>query len=164
MSPGGDLFALSGGVATEPSFEIAIRGYDRKQVNQYVTNVEAEVAALAAEREQAYAQIQALAAQVEQLELELNDLRHRVASTGPTSFRHLGPRVEQILALAEDQAEAIKANAIQEIADQRGEADRILESARMQAAEALRDFELALAARRAEEHRIDAELVRLSST
>src|SRR5262245_1041508 len=155
MSHGGDLFALGEGVATESSFEVAFRGYDRHQVDKYVTQVEAEIAALAAEREQAYHQIQALAGTVEQLQLELTNLRHRAATTGPVSFRHLGARVEQIMTLAEEQAEAIRAGALQDIAERHNEAQRILDEARAKAASAAQDFEIALAARRAEEHKRD---------
>src|SRR3954471_11893555 len=108
MSHGGEIFGLGGDSATEPSFETALRGYERKQVERYVTRAENEIAALAAEREQAYSQIQAMAAQIERLQHEASQAR-RQTSVGPgVSSRHLGPRVEQILALAEDQAEAIK--------------------------------------------------------
>ena len=67
------------------------------------------------------------------------------------SFRHLGPRVEQILSLAEEQADDILASANEEIEARRAAAEHIIAEARQQAAKALKDFELALTARRAEE-------------
>jgi chromosome segregation ATPase len=137
MSHGPDLFALSDGVTTEPSFELALRGYDKKQVDRYVATVEAEVVTLATEREQAYAHVQALTGQLQQLRVEMANMRHRTGTAGRLSFRHLGPRVEQILALAEEQAEAIRAEA------------------REQAATATRDFETALSARRVQEEQED---------
>ncbi len=60
MSHGGEIFGLGGDAATEPSFETALRGYEKKQVERYVARAENEIAALSAEREQAYAQIQAI--------------------------------------------------------------------------------------------------------
>src|SRR5947207_7925510 len=138
MAQGGDLFSLNTEAAGEPTFDQALRGYDRRQVDKYVKAIEAEVAALATEREEAYAQVQALALQVQRLQAELIDIRHRTGvSADAVSFRHLGPRVEQILALAEEQAEQIKAGALQDIADQRAEASRLLTGAHEQAAAAM---------------------------
>ena len=54
MSHGGEIFGLGGDAASEPSFETALRGYEKKQVERYVARAENEIAALAAEREQAY--------------------------------------------------------------------------------------------------------------
>ena len=119
---GGDLFALGNDAASEPTFEVALRGYDKRQVERYVTQVEAEVTTLATEREQAYAQIQAMAQQIERLQQEATQARRQSGLGAEVSFRHLGPRVEQILALAEEQAEAIKASATDDIAARLAEA------------------------------------------
>src|SRR5436189_127560 len=123
MAHGGEMFSLGEGGASEPGFDLALRGYARGQVDRYVAQLEAEIAALTAEREEAYAQIQALATQVHHLQQEMTQLRHQTAADASVSFRHLGPRVEQILTLAEEQAEAIRASAVQEIAGQRAELD-----------------------------------------
>src|SRR5581483_9783541 len=158
MSQGGDLFALSDGAASQPNFEIVFRGYHKEQVDKYVNMLEAENEALAAERENAYDHTQAMAAQVQQLQLEIAELRRRGNTRiEEVSFRHLGPRVEHILTLAEEQAEAIRKNAVSDIHAQREEAERLLADARAQHAQAIRDFEAALAARRAEEERVSAE-------
>ena len=85
------------------------------------------------------------------LQNQLADLRRRTAADSAVSFRHLGPRVEQILLLAEEQADAIRAGAVDDIDRQRAEAHRIQDDAREKANQAIRDFELALAARRKEE-------------
>ena len=108
MSHSGDLLSLGGGVSTEASFEAVVWGYHKKQVDKYVAQVEAEIATLGAEREQALAQIQALAGQVEHLRAELAYLRPRITVPQRVSFRHLGPYVEQLLTVAEQQAEAIR--------------------------------------------------------
>src|SRR3954468_3219400 len=156
MSHGGEIFGLGGEAATEPSFETALRGYEKKQVERYVARAENESAARAAEREQAYSQIQAMAAQVERLQQEATQARRQGGLGTEVSFRHLGPRVEQILALAEEQAEAIKSSATDDIAVRLAEAERIRAEAEAHAHNGIRDFEIALAARRAEEERADA--------
>src|SRR5262245_66259505 len=103
MSHGGDLFALGDGVASEPSFDVSFKGYDKRQVDRYVTQVESELATLAAERDQAIAQMQALAGQVQQLQVELTDLTRR-AVPSRVSFRNLDGRVGEVRGLAGDQA------------------------------------------------------------
>ena len=85
-----------------------MRGYEKRQVDRYVRQAEAELAALAAEREETYAQIQLLNHHIQQLQHELVQTRRVAPSPETVSYRHLGPRVEQILALAEDQAAAIR--------------------------------------------------------
>src|SRR6185437_7630940 len=106
------------------------------------------VAALSGERDEAYAQVQALAAQVHEAQSQLLQLRRQTATDASISFRHLGPRVEQILALAEEQAEAIRHGAVDHVERERAEAHRVLEEARERANQAIRDFELALDGRR----------------
>ncbi|HWS34642.1 MAG TPA: Laminin subunit beta-1, partial [Actinoplanes sp.] len=156
MSHGGEILGLGGEAATEPSFDSAMRGYERKQVERYVTRAENEIAALLNDREQAYSQIQAMSAQVKGLQTELTQARRNAGMNGEVSFRHLGPRVEQILALAEEQGEAIKASAADDIASRLAEAERIRAEAEAHAHNGIRDFEIALAARRAEEEKADA--------
>ena len=87
MSRGQDLFTLSDNVTTEPSFDTSVRGYDKKQVDRYVRHVEAEVATLATEREQAYAQVQVLTGQLQQLRVEMANMRQRMGEVGRPSFR-----------------------------------------------------------------------------
>src|SRR5256886_10492715 len=127
MAHGGDLFALGDGVSSEPNFEIAFRGYDKTQVDKYLRVLEAENATLATERDEAYGQLQALAAQVQQLQVELVEARKRTSSsttvvTTNVSFRHLGPRVEQLPAMAEDPPESTKSAAVDSIAAARARA------------------------------------------
>src|SRR3954452_20476856 len=151
MSHGGELFALGEGVPDDAGFDVALRGYHRQQVDKYVANTEAEIAALTSERDEAYRQLQALANQVADLHRQMSDLRRHTAADAAVSFRHLGPRVEQILSLAEEQAEAIRNGAVADIERQRAEAHRLQEEAREKANRAVRDFELALDSRRREE-------------
>ena len=80
MSQGGNLYKLSGGVPSEPNFDIALRGYKKDQVDSFIRNLETELAALAAERDHAYAQLHALAVQVNQMQTEL---RQQSANNNP---------------------------------------------------------------------------------
>ena len=139
MSHGGEIFGLGGDSASEPSFETALRGYEKKQVERYVARAENEIAALAGEREQAYTQIQAMSQQIERLQQEAAQARRQSGLGTEVSFRHLGPRVEQILALAEEQAEAIKASATDDIAARLAEAERIRAEAVKHAHEVIRE-------------------------
>jgi hypothetical protein len=80
MSHGGHLYGLSGGVPPEPSFDIAVRGYKKDQVNSFIHSLATEIGALAAERDDAYAQLHALVAQMHRMETELRRLG---ANSGP---------------------------------------------------------------------------------
>jgi cell division septum initiation protein DivIVA len=151
MAHGGDLFAMGEAAPMNLGFELVIRGYDKRQVGAYVEQAEAEITALAAERDEALRQAQALANETEMLRAEAAETRGRSPITEATSFRHLGHRVEQILGLAEDQAASIVRGAHQSVRDIRVEAERLLAEAQAERSNAVRDFEVALAARRGEE-------------
>ena len=125
MSNGGELSVLNDRPA-QPTFEVNLRGYDKRQVDQYVSRADSEIATLAAEREQAVRHIQDLVARLQHLEGELTELRQRPARVDRASFRHLGPMVDQILALAEKQAEAITSAATHGAAEHRAQADQEL--------------------------------------
>jgi chromosome segregation ATPase len=132
MSNGGELSVLSDR-STQPSFEASLRGYDKRQVDQYVSQAGSEIATLAAEREQAVHHIQDLVARMQRLEAELTELRQRPTRVDRASFRHLGPMVDQILALAEKQAEAITNAAMQAAAEHRAQAEKVVAAATEQA-------------------------------
>jgi chromosome segregation ATPase len=138
MSHGEELFARSDDMTPRPSFELARRGYDKRQVDQYVSQLGSDSSALAAERDRARGQVQRLAAQLEQAQAELTELRQRPPQVERASFRDLGPTVDQILALAEHQANTITDTAAQRAADHQAEAEQVLAEAR-QRAERLRE-------------------------
>ena len=105
------------GAPSEPTFEVALRGYEKRQVDRYVQQVEAEVAALTAERQELYAQINVLNHHVQQLQHEVANARRLASTPGDVSYRHLGARAEQILALAEEQAAEIRDRVTRELAE-----------------------------------------------
>src|SRR5690606_14158425 len=106
----------------EPDFGLALRRYDRKQVDRYIDRLVTEKATLLDESDEVFNQAQSLAAQLQQLQAEMADLRRRAVSTDRASYKHLGARVEQILTLAEEEAEYLKKRAINEVSKEREEA------------------------------------------
>ena len=58
----------------------------------------------------------AMAGQIERLQQEITQARRQTGIGTEVSFRHLGPKVEQILTLVEEQAEQIKTSATDDIA------------------------------------------------
>ncbi|HLT02578.1 MAG TPA: DivIVA domain-containing protein, partial [Geminicoccaceae bacterium] len=148
MSSAPEVFPF--GSPSEPTFEVALRGYEKKQVDRYVQQVEAEVAALVAEREDLYGQIGLLNQHIQQLQQEVASSR-RTSTPGEVSYRHLGARAEQILALAEEQAAEIRERVSRELAEREEVLNRTRAELDARAADAARNFENLLAKRRAEE-------------
>jgi chromosome segregation ATPase len=157
MSHGGELFALREDLTSRPRFELTLRGYDKRQVDQHVAQTDSDISTLTAERERAFGQVQDLAAQMRQLQAELTELRQRPVQVDRASFRDLGPMVDQILALAEKQAEAITNTTAQRAANRQAEADRVLVEAQEHAAQTRRDLEVEIAARRTDDEKTREE-------
>lgn len=130
---GEELFTPRGGTNARPSFEVALRGYDKRQVDDYVSRVDNIVSTLAAERDRALSQVHELAAHLEQVQGELTELRQQPPRVDRASFRDLGPTVDQIIALAEHQAQNITDAAAQRAAEHQAEAERLLNEARQEA-------------------------------
>src|SRR5215475_2328563 len=110
---------LSNAMPTEPSFTIMFRGYNRREVDQYAHLAEAQLTAAYSERQELAARVQNLTDQVAQAHSELVELRRRPGPNDKLNFRHLGPRVEQILAEAERQADAVRAAAADGVSQER---------------------------------------------
>jgi len=122
----------NGGERTK--FDLVMRGYDKRQVDQYMTRVDAELASYNAERERARGQMQTMAAQLQQLQAELGELRQRPPiQLDKASFRDLGPMVDQILALAEKQAGQIMSSSTERAASRQADAEKTLADARERA-------------------------------
>jgi len=154
---GEDLFAPRGGAAARPSFEVALRGYDKRQVDEYVSRVDRMVSTLAGERDQALTQVQELATHLEQVQAELTELRQQPPRVDRASFRDLGPTVDQIIALAEHQAQNITDAAAQRAAEHQAEAERVLSDARQEADRLRAEGEAAYEEAKAEAQRINEQ-------
>jgi cell division septum initiation protein DivIVA len=157
MSQGEKLFDRLEDMTSRPSFESALRGYDRRQVDQYVSQAATEISKLADDRELAFGQIQNLAVQLQRLQAELAELRQRPPQLDRASFRHLGPMVDQILALAEKQADAIINAAAQRAAEHQAEAEKVLAETHELAATLRADGEAAQERAEQEAKRIDEQ-------
>jgi cell division septum initiation protein DivIVA len=129
MSHGDELFSPREDKTSRPSFVAALRGYDKRQVDEYVWKVDSELATLLTERDRALGRIEHLSAHLKQVQTELTDLRQQPPRVDRASFRDLGPTVDQILALAEKQATEITDAAGQRAAEQRDEAEKVLTEA-----------------------------------
>jgi cell division septum initiation protein DivIVA len=113
-----------------PPFAVTVRGYDKRQVDQYVSRLESDAAGLDAERQRALRQIKDMGQHLHQLQAELNEAQQRRPQLDRASFRDVGPFVDQILALAEKQADLITNAAAQRAAEQQTEAEKALAEAR----------------------------------
>ncbi len=121
MSNGGEDYFLSfKNQASQPTFDQVMRGYDRKQVDRFVAVIEAELTALAKHRDDLFSQNESLNSKLRKLEREPGHKPAPLAAED-LSYRHLGQRVEQILALLDD-----------EVADARKRAERELSEHRVQ--------------------------------
>lgn len=135
MSQAKEQPAARDDMIARPGFDAVMRGYDKRQVDQYVARVDSELTALMGERKRAFGQIQELGSHLKQVQAELTELHQRPPQLERASFRDLGPMVDQILALAEKQAEAITATAAEQAAQRHAKADKVLVEAREQADE-----------------------------
>ncbi len=135
MSQGKEHPAPREDFVTRPAFVGAMRGYDKRQVDEFVAQVEGQLNALMEERKRGFVQIQELARQLQKTQSELADLRQRPPQVEKASFRDLGPMVDQILALAEKQAETITTTATEQAGQRQAKADKVLIDARQQADE-----------------------------
>src|SRR6266536_3289372 len=138
------------------TFDVALRGYDREQVDQHLVEVRSDFDSVLSERDE-------LAVRVRQLQQRLEDLHLSTADEEPadelpvSSLTGFGARVEKILRLAEDEATALREETRHDVEQERAdahaaatreEASGHLEAVRARAAQAAADFETALAKRR----------------
>ncbi|HEX4814870.1 MAG TPA: hypothetical protein VFV66_19180 [Nonomuraea sp.] len=110
----------------EDTFEVALRGYNRGQVHEYVVRTRNQIRDLEERLARAIDQI-------EQSRIELAEARRRMAVT-PQNYDDLSPRLAQILKLGEEEAAAKRADAEAEAASVRdaatSEAERLLTTSR----------------------------------
>ena len=85
MSHDNGLLALSDAAPMLPSFAVAMRGYEKRQVDEYIAQLANEISTLTAERERAYDQVQDLGAQMRHIEGELTEMRERPAQVDRAS-------------------------------------------------------------------------------
>ncbi len=129
MAHATNTIGLTPPMATESTFSIVFRGYNKREVDQYTRLSEADIAAAQAERQELQARVRGLSDQLRDTNAELVELRRRPQLDSKVTFRHLGLKVEQILAEAEEQAEAIRRAAVDSVQHQKDQAEAELRDA-----------------------------------
>ncbi len=111
-------------------FRVVLRGYDPSQVDRRVSE-------LVESDETARRQVETLEARVQQLEAELSrsveESPVEDRPSEPVSFTHLGERVGQILALADDEANELRERASAEAATHRAQVEEAAAAVRADA-------------------------------
>jgi cell division septum initiation protein DivIVA len=139
MGVNGEASGTSSRVGT---FEVVLWGYDRKQVEACMTQLEEQLTALYDEQRQAMQ----LTGELQRLRAENADLRARLS--GVPLVHPVGTRVQQILAIAEEEATELRSSADRYLAAAREDAAAIVAAAKQEAARARRDCELAMTEQR----------------
>jgi cell division septum initiation protein DivIVA len=142
------------GLHAYSGFESSLRGYDRRQVDRYVTRTQRRIDELTAELAVISRRERELLSRVEDLS---SSASHCTCGPDRAESEVVGVRLRQILGLAHEEAEDARRRAEEESQAMREEATGVLAQARRDAERAAADFEIALADRRAAEAAKDAE-------
>jgi DivIVA domain-containing protein len=110
------------------TFDVALRGYDREQVDQHLVEVRSDFDSVMAERDELAARVRQLEHRIE--ELHLSDGDEQPAERPVSSLTGFGARVEKILRLAEDEATALRDETRREIEHERADATKQLAAIR----------------------------------
>ncbi|AEF41685.1 hypothetical protein AS9A_3240 [Hoyosella subflava DQS3-9A1] len=100
-------------------FSIAMRGYDRAEVHEQLSRLDAEIRVTAADRDAIAAQANDLADQLDEARADIQALREEVDQlvTTPTSAADVSDRIARMLRLAADEAAETRADAQAEAAE-----------------------------------------------
>jgi len=143
-----------------PSFAVAVRGYDRAQVDEYVARlhrwVEDAQAQMAAEQRR----LAASGTEITALRRRIRDLEESAATPVPGSMSAFGERLSGILESALEAAEELRGKAAEEADAVRDAAARDREAAH---AQVRADVEQILERSRAQEREIAQEVAELSA-
>lgn len=134
--PGG-----SGESPQQQHFDTVLRGYERRQVDEFVVEKTKEIAWLKMELAEAHRQRRLATEHAEATEKELRDVRANSAHTEPASIEDsFGYRAEKLLRMAEQEAAEVRSQASRESAV-------IVEQARTEAEKHRHEVEQSLIAR-----------------
>jgi hypothetical protein len=124
------------GSPREDSFDIAVRGFNRQQVMEYMTRSSQLLATLEQHLAVARADVHRARSEAEQAQAELARVRTEHAETKPV-HEEVSARLSQILRLAAEEADQERATADEDIAklhaESQAEAERLLTEARLAA-------------------------------
>jgi cell division septum initiation protein DivIVA len=99
-------------------FDVVVRGYDRRQVQEYLSGLEEELAELAWQRDVLDGERQQVRAACEELAAERAAWEEAKAGWQP-SFAALGERVNEILTMAQQEAEQLRTRTARECEEER---------------------------------------------
>ncbi len=137
-------------------FSIAPLGYNRNQVNNMIEEMSIEIEHLSKYNERAVSEISILKA-------EILELKIQVKTGGPNGYVALRAQFEQTLALAEEQAEKMLADAGQYALrireESKGAADSVKSSAQRKADRVIQEAEIKIEEARLDAVRRNAELL-----
>ena len=134
----------------ENGFELSLRGYHRAQVDRYVATLQMRLTTVETELASARYREQQLAGRVERLNTEL-----RQCTCGDESSKVVGGRIQRMIELAEQEADALRQQAAEQLESAQTTGEAMLADARKHAEDAIRDFQSALILRRSEEARAE---------
>jgi DivIVA domain-containing protein len=111
----------------EPHFDVAMRGYDKRQVDEYVARAEAEIAETTAARDSALSASADRAAQLASREAHIESLTRQAAkASAPINPANVSERIREMLQLANEEAAQIRRSAEEQ-------AEQVLTAARADA-------------------------------
>lgn len=152
-----DLFPMIAPPAL-PTFDLALRGYDKRQVDEYLDRLEHDLSVAQGDRDAASARIALTEKRLDELENELQAARAQLTEGDRPTYKGLGKRVEQLLTIAEEEAERLRADAVRDAAEERAAAGTLVQQAQEEADEARREFEADLDTRRRKAQQQEAEV------
>lgn len=152
-----DLFPMIAPPAL-PTFDLALRGYDRRQVDEYLDRLEHDLSVAQGDRDAASARIALTEKRLGELESELAATRAQVTEGDHPTYAGLGKRVQQLLTIAEEEAERLRADAQRDTAEERAAAGTLVQQAQDEAEKARREFKSDLDARRHKAEQQEAEV------
>ena len=149
--------------AQRPDFAIAMRGYDRAQVDEFVAHQTARLGFAETRAQQAAASAAAARQEVEELRAKLAEVADPGPDGAPRSLQAVGERISAILEKATEAAEEVRAEAQKESDRLRSEAQAEANRMRTEAAEAGRaDAEQGLAELRASSQELERKTTELT--
>ncbi len=137
----GPTLPLMDEIPSVPTFRMTLRGSDTREVDRYTHLIEAELEAAKAAHRELAADMRSLAEQLDRANEELAVLRRRPSVDDTIAFRHLGPRVEQILADAHAEADEILATAVRSAHELQAESDERVRGVREEHDRIVAEFE-----------------------
>jgi len=152
-----DLFPMIAPPAL-PTFDLALRGYDRRQVDEYLDRLEHDLSVAQGDRDAASARIALTEKRLDELEAELQAARTELTESNHPTYAGLGKRVEQLLSIAEEEAARLRADAMRDTEEERAAAGTLVQQAQQEADKARREFEANLDARRRKAEQQEAEV------